>query len=115
MYNAKDIGARIKQLRDSAAMTQSELGKFLGVTDRAVSTWELGLAMPRMGKVQKMADRFGVTVSWIIEGESATLTALENQIDSNSEQTRLLEAIADFSNKEMEELIMYAEIIKMRR
>jgi transcriptional regulator with XRE-family HTH domain len=48
-------------------MTQTELAEILGVTDGAVSAWEIGSKEPRMGNIQAMADFFGVLKSDIIE------------------------------------------------
>ena len=36
------MGERIKQLRKSACLTQSELGEKVGVKKNAVSKWECG-------------------------------------------------------------------------
>lgn len=36
------IGLNIKRLREKNGMTQEQLAAKLGVTDKAVSTWELG-------------------------------------------------------------------------
>ncbi len=38
----RDIGAYIKQLRTERGMTQSELGKIIGVQKAAVQKWENG-------------------------------------------------------------------------
>ena len=65
------IGKNIKRLRESRGLTQTELGKIAGVTDKAVSTWENGSADPRMGAVQKMADYFGVRKSDILDDDSS--------------------------------------------
>lgn len=61
------IGSKIKMLRENAKLSQMDLGKILGVSDKAVSTWENDLKTPRMGTLQSMADYFGVTKSFIIE------------------------------------------------
>ena len=61
------IGANIKCLREARNITQKELGEAVGVSDKAVSTWELGVKEPRMGTIQKLADFFGVSKSDIIE------------------------------------------------
>ena len=42
------IGERIKALRANKEMSQLELAKIVGVTDRAVSTWEIETRVPRM-------------------------------------------------------------------
>ena len=62
------IGKRIKQLRMRNNLSQAELGKIAGVTDKAVSTWEQDQKIPRMGAIEKMALYFGVTKSYIIDG-----------------------------------------------
>ena len=61
------IGANIKRLREARNITQKELGEAVGVSDKAVSTWELEVKEPRMGTIQKLADFFGVSKSDIIE------------------------------------------------
>ena len=61
------IGERIKALREQHDMTQSELADICGVSDKAISTWENGRNIPRMGAIQKMADYFGISKSAIIE------------------------------------------------
>lgn len=57
-------------------LSQSELGKIAGVSDKAVSTWELGLKTPRMGAVEKMANHFGITKSAIVD--DAPMTSPQN-------------------------------------
>lgn len=61
------IGSNIKRLRTDAQLSQSELGKIAGVTDKAVSTWEADIKTPRMGAVEKMATYFGVPKSAILD------------------------------------------------
>ena len=57
----------IKKLREMHGLSQAELGKVAGVSDKAVSTWESGKKMPRMGALQRIADYFGIQKSNIIE------------------------------------------------
>mgnify|MGYP001771160741 CR=1 FL=1 len=63
------IASNIKRLRTQAQLSQAELGKIAGVTDKAVSTWEAGLKTPRMGAVEKMAAYFDVPKSAILDDE----------------------------------------------
>lgn len=48
-------------------LSQKELARIAGVSDKAVSTWESGSKEPRMGAVQKIADHFGLKKSNLIE------------------------------------------------
>lgn len=63
------IGQNIRRLRESHGMNQTQLAEIAGVTDKAVSTWENDLKIPRMGAIQRIADYFGLLKSDIIEDE----------------------------------------------
>lgn len=66
------IAENIKRIRLKHGLSQAELGKIAGVSDKAVSTWELGLKTPRMGAVEKMANYFGITKSAIVDDVQPT-------------------------------------------
>ena len=61
------ISENIRKLREKFGITQKDLAEIAGVTDKAVSTWELGTYEPRMGAIQKISDHFGIQKSNIIE------------------------------------------------
>lgn len=64
------IGKNVKMLRERHRMTQEDLAAVARVSAQAVSQWEKGLTLPRMGAVQRMADYFGVKISDLIEEEA---------------------------------------------
>ncbi|MGI6204555.1 MAG: LexA family protein [Anaerovoracaceae bacterium] len=61
-----DIKDIIRKLRIDNDMTQAEFGKVAGVSDKAVSTWENGTAVPRMGAIQRMSEYFNVPKAYIM-------------------------------------------------
>ena len=61
------VGDNIRRLREAHGLSQKELAEIAGVTDKAVSTWETGVNIPRMGVIQKIADYFEIQKSNIIE------------------------------------------------
>ena len=61
------IAENIKKIRLEHELSQADLGKIAGVSDKAVSTWELGIKTPRMGAVEKMANYFGIPKSAILD------------------------------------------------
>ncbi|NLO69346.1 MAG: helix-turn-helix transcriptional regulator, partial [Bacteroidales bacterium] len=65
------IGENIKQIRERNGLTQKELGDILGVSDKAVSTWERGEKIPRMGTIQKIANYFNTAAGTLIGEEGA--------------------------------------------
>ena len=62
------ISDNIKSLRTQHGMTQLEFGRIAGVSDKAVSSWESGLSIPRMGKKKKISSYFHVPKSVLIDG-----------------------------------------------
>ncbi|MBE6671345.1 MAG: helix-turn-helix domain-containing protein, partial [Ruminococcaceae bacterium] len=60
------IGKRIKHLREKKGFTQAEFGKLLGLSDKAVSTWENDTKVPRMSTIQKISDMFCVSTSYLM-------------------------------------------------
>lgn len=60
------IGKRIKHLREKKGYTQAEFGKLLGLSDKAVSTWENDTKTPRMSTLHKMAEIFCVSTSYLV-------------------------------------------------
>lgn len=65
------FGEFLYQLRKEKGMTQAELADALGVTNKAVSKWETGEAMPETALLKPLARIFGVTVDELLDGKRA--------------------------------------------
>ena len=52
--------------RTKAGMTQAELGAKLNYSDKSVSKWERGEAIPDAYVLSEMAELFGVTVDYLL-------------------------------------------------
>ena len=50
-------------------MTQAELAELLNYTDKAVSKWERGEAIPDITVLKEIADNFGVTVDYLLKAD----------------------------------------------
>lgn len=61
------ISDNIRRLRKQSGLTQSEFGEIAGVTDRAVSAWEKGIAEPRIDTIQKLATHFDISKGAIVD------------------------------------------------
>ncbi len=61
------FGSMIAELRKKNAMTQVELAKKMGVTDKAVSKWERDLSFPDVNTLPKLAEIFNVTVDELMQ------------------------------------------------
>ena len=64
------IGENIKQQRLSLGLTQDKLGEMLGVTGKAVSTWEKGTKIPRMPIIKRLSELFEIPKSQLIDDDS---------------------------------------------
>lgn len=63
------FGEFLYTLRKEKGMTQAELAQALNVTNKAVSKWETGEAMPETAQLLPIAQIFGVTVDELLKGE----------------------------------------------
>ena len=66
-------------------LSQKELARIAGVSDKAVSTWESGSKEPRMGAVQKIADHFGLKKSNLIEDNGLEISITPAQSPAASD------------------------------
>lgn len=64
----RNISKKIKHLRESAGLTQSDLAQVLDITDVAVSRWEMGVTSPRKKTALKLANYFKVDIEWLQKG-----------------------------------------------
>ena len=62
------ISEMIKKLRESYHLSQDELGEKMNVSGKTIHSWEKGRTEPNMGKVQMLADFFGVSTDTMIYG-----------------------------------------------
>ncbi len=67
MHDLKEIvSENISRLRTDRKMTQLELGQAISYSDKAVSKWERGEAVPDAYVLLEMSKLFGVTVDYIL-------------------------------------------------
>lgn len=57
---------RIKQLREQAGLSQSELARRLDVTRSSVNAWEMGLSAPTTQYIVAMAKMFHVSADFLL-------------------------------------------------
>lgn len=88
------IGKFIAARRKAMGLTQAQLAERLGITDRAVSKWETGRAMPDTSIMIDLCDMLTISVSELLCGEEIQM---ENS-DYKNEQL-LLEMAKEVERK----------------
>ena len=63
------IGRFIAECRKKSNLTQMQLAEKLGITDKAVSNWERGMAMPDTSIMLELCDILGISVNELLSGE----------------------------------------------
>lgn len=63
------IGRFIAECRKKVNLTQMQLAEKLRITDKAISKWERGKAMPDTSIMLELCDVLGITVNELISGE----------------------------------------------
>ncbi len=76
------IGKLISECRKSVNLTQMQLAEKLGITDRAVSKWETGKAMPDTSIMLELCDVLGISVNELLSGEKINM---ENNNQKNEQ------------------------------
>lgn len=70
-------------------ITQKEIAAVCGVSTSTVSTWSKGLNMPRMDKIETLANYFGILKSDLIEDRAPT-TPTPVSGDGRSEMEQMI-------------------------
>ena len=63
-----ELSNRIYELRTQKGLSQKELGAILGVSNKAVSKWETGTAIPKTETLIKLAEVFEISTEELING-----------------------------------------------
>ena len=66
------IGRFIAASRKEKGLTQMKLAERLGITDKAVSKWERGIAMPDASLMLDLCEVLGISVNELLRGERIT-------------------------------------------
>ena len=65
------FASNLIRLRTAAGMTQAELGEQLNYSDKSISKWERGEAIPDAAVLKRMSEIFGVTVDYLLDEHDA--------------------------------------------
>lgn len=65
----KNFFERVAKARALNSMTQAELAKLVGISQRQIAAYESANSWPRAGTLEKLAQALGTTPEWLATGE----------------------------------------------
>ncbi|MCI1245180.1 MAG: helix-turn-helix domain-containing protein [Bacilli bacterium] len=92
------VSENLSSLRKAKHLTQQELADRIGYSDKSVSKWELGKAIPTVDILKQFADFYGVTVDFLITAQSAQQRdkALKGDQKTNNNRIIIIAMVATF-------------------
>ena len=111
----------LKRLMEEQNLTQADVAKSIGVSPQTFNTWVRVIALPRMGKIQRLADYFRVDKSDLLEDTANNkktyysdpeVGKIVNELKDRPDLRVLLDASRDLDESDMFELIDIINKIK---
>lgn len=85
---------------------QVDVAKAIGVSQQTFNTWCRGVALPRMGKIQLLADYFRIDMSELIS-DKTTAVSMVNIDTKKEELMRIYDLLNDEGRDRLMELARY--------
>ena len=93
------------RLRDDKKLKDSDVAKATGITKSTFSDWKTGRSKPKQDKLQKIADFFGVTLDYLMNG------TYDNQINTIAAH----HDEAEWTKEELEEIEEFKRYVLSKR
>ena len=87
------FGEMVRTLRAEKGMTQLDLARKMGVTDKAVSKWERDLSIPDVASLPKLAEELGTSVDELLQAKTAAQEAATESDATRKKAAALVELV----------------------
>ncbi len=108
-YKWKNIGARIREARAKAGLTQKQVSELLGVSSHAVWCWEAGMMKPNSDHLVELAYRFAVSTDWILGADVVEAELLKEP------DVSFRDAVGGLPIEDLEEIQEFIKYVRHRR
>ena len=98
------VGKFISSCRKEVNLTQLQLAEKLNVTDRAVSKWETGKAMPDSSIMLKLCEILNISVNELLNGEKVSTSEYKEKYEKN-----LIEIVKQ--KQEADKMLLKLEVV----
>ena len=107
----KIIAKNICALRTDMNITQLQLAEMLNYSDKAVSKWERGEAIPDVVVLKQIADYFGVTLDYLLEEDHGDNIHPTKELTSLKHRNRALITIMSVAGAWLIATIVFAILV----
>lgn len=87
--NNREVGKRIRELREESGLTQDELAEVLSVGPNVIGCYERGEYGPSKKAITLLCRYFGVSSDYILYGETIDVGEVLNNIDHFSDADKM--------------------------
>lgn len=102
-------GARVREARTKAGLTQAQVAVALGVSHHAVWAWENGRMNPNQEHLVELASRCGVSTDWLL-GRDVMEAEVLGEMNAS-----FREAVADLPTEDIESIWEFIRFVRERR
>ncbi len=74
------IGNQIKKIRKEKGLSQAELAEKVGVSDKTISKWETGIALPNLMDVRLLCDALDIRIDNLLSQENNSKLIKKNNL-----------------------------------
>jgi transcriptional regulator with XRE-family HTH domain len=105
-----DIGRRIQKAREEAGLSQDELASMIGITQSALSNYELGKRRLYLANLQEIAKRLNRPLTCFLDVEGQELDAADGPAEGVDDTTReIMRLLPQVPELEREFLLDYVK------
>lgn len=99
------MGKNIRYFRELNKLTQQQLAEKLNISDKTISSWEIGRSEPKMGMIEKMSKIFGCYKTDFVEENVDNVIKIRYRLNS------IMELILELSDDEIQKVFDYVLLI----
>ena len=106
------FSANLNRLVRDSGKTQKEIAEKIGVSPQTFNTWCQGIAIPRMGKIQALADYFNVSKSDLLDEPKVYESDLDEYLELLHKDPRyrsLLDSSSRLSSEALDNLVKFID------
>lgn len=109
-----DIKNNIRSLRKSRGLTQVELAKQLGTTQKVITDYETGKSVPPHKRLVTLSQFFNVSISELVGENELAVQQEQPMIHKNTRTSKMIDAFEELSPTEQRALLNQAKALAER-